>query len=74
MKVGDRIDVYEVFNSPYTNMSLYPKNNCWYAEVPGIYSGNKYGRNMLCDTSHITHLNIPQHMFKVGTLIIKTIK
>lgn len=74
MKVGDRIDVFKVHNSPYADKELYPKKDGWYAEVPGIYSGNKHGRNVLCNTDYMTHLNTPKHIVKVGTLIIKTIK
>jgi hypothetical protein len=78
IEVGQRVDIFEVSNDPYNgNFNI----GGWYAEKPSKYSGNKYGRDMISQSpipsdweATAWHLNIPNHMKKVGTMVIKSIK
>ena len=71
LEIGQRIDVFEIAHNCYGGSF---KKGEQYAEVPSQYSGNPHGRQMVCDYEDGLHLNIPQDMKQIGTLIIKTLK
>lgn len=78
IQVGQRIDVFEILKTPYSETSF--KVGRQYAEIAGnYYHGNESGRDMVTDNPAFTslHHNINignSQMEKVGTMIIKSVK
>lgn len=79
LEIGDRIDVFKVTHDSYGGEFTI---GAFYAEVLGNkYSGNSYGRDMIGNRpipetwgAGGWHMNIPDNMVKVGTLVITALK